>query len=426
MFFKSRPIRMTDPAHEAWQPEYDHLWPSPTSEWLLRAALSGGQASADAFAHWKQAAGFANYDQIDNLSSRMLPMVYKQFKRSRISDAWMANLHALHRFQWANITTKQQRLVEIVQRLDAAGIPSLVLKGNALIAGGYFDDAGERPLHDLDLLIRPEDEREVNAALKSLNWTAGERGRNPESHARGWKDASGTELDLHLKLLPPPYPYMGLNDLLPFAQQAKLCGVTIRIPDATTLLMHCSAHGRLYWGGPTMPFLWVADTLRILERAPDGIDWQRLLSNSKRFSTLFAVRETLGYARAKFAAPVPDQWLRKARCVPLTKAELVPFFRWVGQIHDRSLLEFVDYIQGDFICKEQMLGREPSRLRFLHYVAQRALRLARWRRLGYRRARGLIEKALSEGPRAAIARPDCFQFVANNQPAASNVLRPAA
>lgn len=391
-----------------WQPEYDDLWPKPEDEWLLRAALSSQPDFAEHFLMWRNEAGYANYDEIDYTTCRILPMVLKQFLRAGRDDPWLPKMKALHRYHWVTTKSKQKHLVKLIDAFDQAGIPTLVLKGNALIAGKYFDDAGERPLHDLDVLIRPDDEPAAAERLRSMNWTDLGDGPHAEFHARVWQAEDGVQLDLHRKLLPPPYAYIGLDALLPSSRKECLSGMEVRVPDATHLLMHCVVHGRLCWGSVKHPFLWVADAMRILQRSPDEIDWKRLKSDAQRFSILFDVRESLGYLRSRFDAPIPSDWLNELTEIPISRKEMLPFFRWTNGHEIHSLLELKDFMYADFLCHQQMHNQTPTTPRFIRYACQRFHRLAT-SDAGRRRIGFLGTKLRYEGLLASIRRPDYFQ-----------------
>lgn len=389
----------------SWQPEYHGLWPKPQDEWLLKAALADESACAEHFARWRAESGFQNYDEIDYATCRILPMVYKQLVRSGADDPWLPQMKALHRYHWVTIKAKQQRLAKLIDELGRVGIETVVLKGNALIAGGYFDDAGERPLHDLDVLVRPEDEASAAERVRWLDWKELGPGPHAEYHAFAYRYSDGVELDLHRKLFQPPYRYVGLDSLLPFSKPAVLCGVRVRIPDATHLLMHCLVHGRVCWGSVGHPFLWVADAMRILQRAPDGIDWARLLEDAERFAIVFDIRESLGYLRDKLNAPVPDHVLQKLKDALVRREDMLPFFRWTNQHEIHSLLELKDFMHADYLCHQQMADREPTRLGYLRYVSARMHRLMT-SDAGRKRIYFLSTKLRYEGLLSTIRRPN--------------------
>lgn len=392
-----------------WTPEYPALWPTTEDELLLRAALLGGTACADDFTRWRRETGLKNYDEIEYITCRVLPLVYKQLLRLEMDDPWLPKMKSLHRYHWVTTKAKQQRMVKLVGHFGRTGIDTIVLKGNALIAGGYFDDAGDRPLQDIDILIRPEDEEAALEQLRSLKWEDVGPDQFVEYHSYNWRGADGVHLDLHRKLFQPPYPYVGFDSLWPHSKEVELFGVPVRIPDPTHLLMHCVVHGRVCWGTVANPFLWVVDAMRILQKASEEIDWGRLENEAKQLQITFNIRETLGYLRSRFNAPVPDDWLRGLLEIELSRKEMVPFFRWTHQQKLHSLLEVKDFLDADYRCHQQMTRQEPSSSGYARYACGRLHRLLTTD-VGRHWIRNFGRKLRYEGWIASIRRPDYFNL----------------
>src|ERR1700676_4195617 len=131
----------------------ESVWPTAMQELLLRAALADGPAARDALAEWKQATGFAQYADVDFLSTCLLPCVYANFKRSGVADPWLAQLAGLHRYHWTRNAAAMRTLLDLVGQLNARGLQFVLWGGFALLAGQYFSDLGERPLLDAELIL---------------------------------------------------------------------------------------------------------------------------------------------------------------------------------------------------------------------------------------------------------------------------------
>ena len=127
------------------QPEFKSLWPSATQELLLRAALCDGPQAREAFTAWKKASGFAQYADVDPLSTNLLTRVYGNLARSGISDPWLPQLAGLHRYHWTKNAARQRTLLEVVEHFHSAGLEFVVCDSFALLIGGHFSDLGERP-----------------------------------------------------------------------------------------------------------------------------------------------------------------------------------------------------------------------------------------------------------------------------------------
>lgn len=85
------------------------------------------------------------------------------------------------RDQHTHVECRQRRIAALLKRIDAdaraAGVPVVALKGSALQAMGVYAP-GERPMADIDLLVRDGDAREAGRMLQALGYA--------ESYAQ-WK-----------------------------------------------------------------------------------------------------------------------------------------------------------------------------------------------------------------------------------------------
>src|SRR5262249_3057591 len=74
-----------------------------------------------------------------------------------------------HRLRRERVALLLGELAELLRACSAAGIPVLPLKG-ALLATHYYPAPGLRPMNDLDLLARPEDEPRLLGVLEQLGY----------------------------------------------------------------------------------------------------------------------------------------------------------------------------------------------------------------------------------------------------------------
>jgi Uncharacterised nucleotidyltransferase len=77
------------------------------------------------------------------------------------------------REQRAHVADRHARIVELLTRIDqlarAEGVAVVALKGVALHAIGLYEE-GERPMADVDLLVRPQDIQHAVALIESLGY----------------------------------------------------------------------------------------------------------------------------------------------------------------------------------------------------------------------------------------------------------------
>ena len=355
--------------------EFESLWPSAAQELLLRAALCEGAQAREAFTAWKQARGFAEYADVDYLSTSLLPSVYGNFTRSEISDPWLPQMAGLHRYHWTKNAARQQTLLEVVEHFHAAGLQLVVCGGFALLLGGYFSDLGDRPFLSAELILSPADAPGARRVFASLGWRAAAATPPPVAGWRSeqWRGPDKQTLQVNFRWLPKPYPVVGADRLLRHARTVDFGSVPVHIPDATDLLLQACVCGRRVDMDVRRQFLWVADAMRVLGRSAPRIDWERLWQESRPLCTLFPLRGALEYLRTEFGAPVPENWQANAREVNIPLAELRPFYRStrqrLGIPAAKAILSRRPW--AGYVAAEQAAGRAPSAGGMFRYLAWR-------------------------------------------------------
>ncbi|MBC7174256.1 MAG: nucleotidyltransferase family protein, partial [Polyangiaceae bacterium] len=117
--------------------------------------------------------------------------------------------------------------------LDARGIPVMALKGAALHALIYEDPA-DRPLSDVDLLVRPRDHARAIVALESI-------GFRPVAPTTSWATSlvasdQPLSVDLHRRLFPTGLFRLRVEELFARAHlDTTTFGAPVRLPDAYDL-----------------------------------------------------------------------------------------------------------------------------------------------------------------------------------------------
>src|SRR5262245_53419620 len=112
-------------------------WPAREQTLLLDAALLPFDAAWSAWQAWKTAVDFEN--GLDRGSYRLLPLVYRNLSRPGLEDPLLGRLKGVYRLTWYKNQFLFRTLAEVLRRLDAAGVPALVLKGASLTTLYYRD-----------------------------------------------------------------------------------------------------------------------------------------------------------------------------------------------------------------------------------------------------------------------------------------------
>jgi hypothetical protein len=181
---------------------------------------------------------------------------------------------------------RQQRIAELLATIDerarSAGIAIVALKGAALQMAGVYA-AGERPMADIDLLVRPEDTQSAVAVLLALSYrdagtTWKHQGFDPpnvEQHAAlGEHAGNPIKVDLHHRISERlPLTPTDLTDIVfpPHAQPGLNA-----YPRAAALLAHVLAHAAGTMTHRGLRLLQLCDISR-LARHTSAADWEDLL-----------------------------------------------------------------------------------------------------------------------------------------------------
>ncbi len=121
------------------------------------------------------------------------------------ADLLAQALESTYRRQQLAGTMVQESAERALRALASAGIPALVFKGAALVRSGIYEDCGERPMDDADLLVRPEQAQTAVRALEAEGfspWQPWKQGRERWSDAFTLRDttvpsAFPCDIDLH-------------------------------------------------------------------------------------------------------------------------------------------------------------------------------------------------------------------------------------
>ncbi len=321
------------PGARAWTPETGGLWPSEAHALLLAAALAPPPAAEEAWRRWKALCGFRRYEEIDWHSCRLLPAVYRHLSAQGVEDPWFSKMRNLCRHLWARDLVRRRELRQTLELLRAADVPVLLLKGEALLSGGYLPQDGRRTLIDSDVLVPADALPRVAEVLAAHGWRSKHSGIDPgaKRHAYTWVGPEGFELDVHVRLLPMPFKALRFDALAAHATTADLEGLPVRLPQATELLLHACVNGRSYVEEGPVPSLWLIDVALLTRQRTQPIDWERLLDLVRTFDLVLPVRDALGYAKDRFGAEVPEDWLTRARALPLEGTDIRPFLMWSGR-----------------------------------------------------------------------------------------------
>jgi len=238
--------------------------------------------SPDAALRWLDRHGPPAGD--DREEGRSLSDPLQQLVRRRRQQTLAANLHRIARFQ------------ELVDKLSTLGIPVCPLKGIHLLGTVYRGDPENRPMCDMDVLVRREDSDGAIAALEGslgLEETSLSRRLAARSHERVLV-GKALVVEIHTRLGLRTGRAGSWEDLSP--APSRLHDREVHILDRDTTLAYSILH--FVQHTPWSRLVWVEDILRwsqrgfdpeVLQQRAQSLGCRRLLTAGVR-----ALRDRLG------------------------------------------------------------------------------------------------------------------------------------
>ena len=223
---------------------------------------------------------------------------------------------------------------EILAAFRQAGIDTILLKG-AVLAPLIYPDPLQRPLADLDLLIRPKDvaaSREI--MLNQLGYRYYSRSAEDEVYLRGerktniWAPDNVHPVEVHFTLR-EEYAGMGyeLAEMM-WAESGERPywhpPTTARIPNQPALLLHVCAHATSDWLIQRGRLMHIDDIGKLCAQMQPA-DWQTFSQLVQPSAARF-IYPALAFAQKYAPLAIPEQILHSLReeCPPALLA-------WLGQ-----------------------------------------------------------------------------------------------
>jgi hypothetical protein len=296
----------------------DGRWPDPVQRLAIEAAVAEPEA---ALAAWRRLLAEVDLEDLwDAEVYRLLPGIWR-----RLGDDVGAEhtdlLRGLYRKSWVTNQHHLHQGAELVGRLQAEDIDSLVLKGLA-VALRYYGDLAARPMGDVDLLVHPEHAPTTWRILEDLGYeTMSVRTREPSRweregdddwylrlrHARGFRRNRMDLIDVHstlsLDFVAADPTVADLTDLWDDQQPIELGPVNASTLSSTHHLFHIVLHGL---GSSSATMLgWIVDALTILRAAGDEVDWDAFVATAHRHHCALLIDDGIAHLIDEWDADIP-------------------------------------------------------------------------------------------------------------------------
>ena len=290
------------------------IWPDPEDVLLLRFLLHS--EPGEAMAAWRPWRPGWNPDSPTPEQYRLYPLLAERVAALVPDEPYLGMLQGVRRQSTIQTLLILDHLEDVLATLDNIGIDGVVLKGAALTLSVY-DYVGQRPFHDLDVLVDPRRHAQALSALREQGWRqGGDFVGSPHVSMR----RADVLLDLHRKhsteLVLTGQPTSAWDNIETVVARRPLrSGRTIRILAPADALLHTIAHGTA--AERTVLLRWVADAQRLV--AAGDQDWERVVRLAELFEVAPIVHDSLTFLRSTTGISPPADVLPRLKTVRVSR-----------------------------------------------------------------------------------------------------------
>lgn|GEM_PF-2218432 len=269
---------------------------------------------------WKQWKSETDLDLIDKSTFRLLPTLYLRIKQEdNFEDEWLGKIKGVYRQGWVKNQMFLSTASSVVSAFNEHGIPSIFMKGIALLLSSY-NDLGGRMMGDIDILIPTNKACEASNLLLSLGYSSR---RAPEvkqfnqqnilqytraCHESSFKNSNGHIVDLHF--ISPFYTVVDPKLIALFwdtAVEVEVNATPALVLSPELNFLHVCCHGTVY--NPQPSYRWVVDAMQTLKATPN-FDWKKLIEMSKAMDLMFNLKMATIYLSENFVVSIPEEELQ--------------------------------------------------------------------------------------------------------------------
>ncbi len=296
--------------------------PTERQALLVRSALLEREPAIDAWNRWNATGGL---ERIDDGSSALLPIVYRNLAGYGVSDSALKRAQQAYKTTWLENERRFHEIAAVLEALNAAGIETMILKGAAL-ALLYYRDLGLRSMGDVDLLVHPRQLHEALAVLRDAGFCI--VGRPPElltdvylfsRKAINLASAGMPMLDLHWRAIQEVRSESEEKAFWDGATTVSLHDVPTQAMSAADQVLHVCEH-ETRWCPSPLP-RWMVDLVMIFRVAGDAFDSDRTLDRARSLELVSPLAEALECLDTVVPHEVPQELLQGVRLARATRRD---------------------------------------------------------------------------------------------------------
>jgi hypothetical protein len=291
------------------------LSPATRDALLLRASLLPDER---ALAAWNEVRPALDVATMDGSVTALLPVLRRNLLALGVEDDLLALFKGVHRYNWARTRLLLAPSLPVIADLAQRGIPTMLLKGAALVAEGGVD-AGLRSMNDIDVLVPTDRRHEAVGVLLAHGFVPVDDApawyvtdHVPDySPSYGFRDAQDRQLDLHWHVLHGSCQPDADHYFWAASVEVDLFGVPTRTLCPTDELLLVVLHGVRWSDVPS--HRWLVDAAMLARGVFGPVDYDRLVDQAQRRRLGLMLARGLATLREVSDAPVPDAVLRALR-----------------------------------------------------------------------------------------------------------------
>jgi len=290
---------------------------------------------------WKQWKSETDLDLIDKSTFRLLPALYLRIKQEEnFEDEWLGKVKGVYRQGWVKNQLFLATASSVVAAFNAKGIPSIFMKGIALLLSSY-SDLGGRMMGDIDILIPKDKACEASNLMLSAGYSCvrvpGIKQFNQQNilrftrgnHELSFKSGNGHIVDLHF--ISPFYTVVDPKLIALFwntAVHVEINSIPSLALSPELTFLHVCCHGTIYNSQPS--YRWVMDAMQTLKTS-SSFDWKELIEMSKAMDLMFHLKMATIYLNENFLISIPEDEFQVIKSYVPSAGEKWQYYKYARQ-----------------------------------------------------------------------------------------------
>jgi hypothetical protein len=221
-----------------------------------------------------------------------------------------------------------KQLEEWLERFDAANIPTIVLKGAAMIALVYQRPA-LRPMSDLDVLVRRADFERAGELLRAAGFSPHDEdteNQTPTIRTQvAWVQETPPSfgIELHWHLIDSGYyaRHVPIEWFWNRTMEMPLRARRARVLAPEAQLLHLASHIELHHAGAGV--WWLYDIAALIHKFGAALDWDLVIDTAERFEWGQSLRVAIEQAQATFGVAIPEPVSARLTTLRATRHERI-------------------------------------------------------------------------------------------------------